>query len=342
MRITREILLKIARETAAQRVKVSRRLVCIYLVGSCLTETQPLLGGTTDIDLVMIHDTEPNQEREVVRLSDEVHLDISHYSQDLFHQPRHLRIDPWLGPFIYNKPLVLHDSNHWFDYNQAATGAQFQQADNVLARSRALADLARRGWMDLSFGSAPDHRRKVYGFLKALENAGNAIASLTGVPLTERRFLVQFPQRALAIGRQDLSAGLVSLLASEVEVSDETWESWLAGWDQALQSVAQVEGCPPRLHPTRRGYYLRAAAALWEEHPTAAFWLLMRTWTLAVYHLPADSPSILPWQEACRTAGLDKAHFGARLEALDAYLDSVEEALDRWGQINGVVSTPDI
>ena len=37
MRITRDILLKIARDTAAQRVKVSRRLVCIYLTGSCLT-----------------------------------------------------------------------------------------------------------------------------------------------------------------------------------------------------------------------------------------------------------------------------------------------------------------
>jgi hypothetical protein len=341
MRITREILLKIARDTAAQRVKISRRLVCIYLTGSCLTE-EPLLGGTTDIDLVMIHDSDPLEDREIVRLSDEVHLDISHYSQELFHQPRHLRSHPWLGPILYNKPLVLWDSGHWFDYTQAATGAQFLSPDNILSRARSLAEDARQNWMTLSFNPVLDHRRRVYGFLKALESAGNAIASLSGVPLAERRFMIQFPQCAQALGRPDLSAGLVALLSGEVEVGDETWAGWLGSWDQALQSAAQIEKCPPRLNPARRTYYARAATALWEEHPTAAFWLLMRTWTLAVYHLPPDSPSILPWQEACRTAGLDKAHFSARLEALDHYLDSVEETLDLWGQKNGVVGTPDI
>ena len=69
--------------------------------------------------------------------------------------PRHLRSDPWLGPFIYNKPMVLHDSSHWFDYNQAATGAQFLQPDNVLARSRILADKARQAWMEMSFSNPP-------------------------------------------------------------------------------------------------------------------------------------------------------------------------------------------
>lgn len=341
MRITRETLLRIARDTAAQRAKVSRRLVCIYLVGSCLGD-DPLLGGSTDIDLVIIHDSEPLEAREMVRLTDEVHLDISHYAEEVFHQPRHLRTDPWLGPFIYNKPLVLHDSGHWFDYTQAATGAQFLEPNNVLARSRSLASSARQTWMDLSFNKTGDHRRRLYGFLKALENAGNAVASLTGTPLAERRFLIEFPRRAAALGRADLSAGLVSLLAGEVEVSDETWGSWLAAWSSAFQEAGLVEGAPPRLNPCRAAYYGRAAAALWESNPTAAFWLLMRTWTLAAYRLPPDSPSILPWQEACKATGLDKAHFNARLEALDSYLDSVEELLDRWAELNGVGNSEEL
>ncbi|MBI4926757.1 MAG: hypothetical protein HY835_03250 [Anaerolineae bacterium] len=334
MRITRETLLKIARDTAAERVRVSRRLVCIYLVGSCLTD-EPLLGGTTDIDLVMVHDSEPLQQREIVRLSDEVHLDISHYSQEMFRQPRHLRVHPWLGPVLYSKPLVLHDSNHWFDYAQAATGAQFLMPDNVLARSRSLAGLARQSWMQLSFNPEPDHRRRVYAFLKAVENAGNAIASLGGLPLTERRFLVQLPQRAAGLGRPDLSSNLAALLAGEAEVSDETWAGWLAQGDQAFQAASQLPDVPIRLNPARRAYALRAASSLWEKHPSAAFWLLFRTWTLAASHLPSDSPAVLPWQEACQVAGLDKAHFSLRLEALDAYLDSVEEALDVWGQQHG-------
>ena len=90
MRLTREALLKIARDTAAQKVRISRRILCIYLTGSLLTP-DPFLGGTTDIDLIFIHDSEPIQPREIVRLTDEIHLDIGHYDQAVFHQPRHLR-----------------------------------------------------------------------------------------------------------------------------------------------------------------------------------------------------------------------------------------------------------
>jgi hypothetical protein len=336
MRITRDNLIKLAHDAAKQRIKVSRRIVCIYLTGSCLTE-DPLLGGTTDIDLVIVQDGEPVQPREVVRLTDEIHLDISHYAQEHFSQPRHLRTDPWLGPFIYSKPMLLHDTAHWFDYTQASTGAKFLQPDNVMIRARSLAQQARQAWMELTFSPPPDHRRKLYGFLKAVENAGNAVASLTGAPLAERRFLLQINQRAQALGRADLSAGLVELLAGEAEVSDDVWNGWLKNWEKALDALAQQENCPVRLQPTRKTYYERAASALWAENPAAAFWLLMRTWTLAVYHLPTDSPAILPWQEACQACGLDRGHFGERLEGLDHYLDAVEETLDQWGQKNGVV-----
>ena len=67
MRITRETLLKIARDTAAQRARASRDILCIYLTGS-LTTDQPLLGGVTDIDLIIVHGSEPPVEREVLRL----------------------------------------------------------------------------------------------------------------------------------------------------------------------------------------------------------------------------------------------------------------------------------
>jgi hypothetical protein len=341
MRITRETLLKLAQTTAAQRVKVSRRLVCIYLTGSVLEE-EPLLGGTTDIDLVCIHDSEPLQSREIVRLSDEVSLDISHYAQADFHQPRHLRVHPWLGYFIYNKPLLLHDTSHWFEFTQASTGAQFFQADFVLARAKTLAESARQLWMDLSFNDPGSHPRRVYGFMKALEQSGNALASLTGSPLTERHFAVRFPQRMQSMQRADLSKTWLDLLTGSAAVSDETWKGWLSGWENDLHAVAAQENCPARLHPARRGYYERAAAALWNEHPTAAFWLLMRTWTLAASHLPQESPPPGTWLEACLACGLDEANFHVRLESLDLYLDSVEETLDRFAEKNGVLTTPEI
>ena len=342
MRITRDTLLKIARDTAADRIRVSRRVVCIYLTGSCLSE-DPLLGGTADIDLVIIEDGQPLQAREVIRLNDEISLDINHYAQEDFLHPRSLRVDPWLGPILYNKPLVLHDSNHWFDYIQASTGSQFLQPDNILARARNQASAARQKWISLGLGGSPDPSsdpaRRIYAFYQALEYAGNAIASLSGVPLSERRFLLQLPQKAAATGKPEqpaLATSLLALASVTSAVHDADWQSWTAVWDAALIAVGKTESCPPRLLPARRAYYTRAAAALWSDHPAAAFWILMRTFSLAAAHLPAGSESRAALETVSSAVGLDEAHFDARLDDLDQLLDQVEEMLDGWAHRNGV------
>jgi len=337
MRLTRETLIKIARDTANERARISRRIICIYLTGSVLSDA-PLLGGTTDIDLIVIHDSDPIQPREIVRLSDEIHLDIGHFSQSMFHQPRHLRADPWFGPFIYSKPMVLYETHHWFDFIQAATGAQFFQPDYVIQRASALSQRARQIWMELGLNAEEPHPLRVYHYLETLENAGNALVCLTdeGKPLAERRFMLQMPHRLQAFGQPDLISELVGLLVRDPAGLEENWPLWLASWKEAYQTVSRQENIPPRLHACRQLYYERAAAALWEESPSAAMWLLLRTWTLAVSHLPGNSPASTGWQSACQFLGLDAASFASRLQFLDQYLDRVEETLDAWGNINGV------
>ena len=337
MRLTRETLIKIARDTANQRARVSRRIICIYLTGSVLSDT-PLLGGTTDIDLIVIHDSEPVEPREVVRMSDEIHLDIGHYPQTIFHQPRHLRADPWFGPFIYKKPMVLYETHHWFDFIQAATGAQFFQPDYVLQRASTLAQKARQSWMDLELNQSQAHAQRVYRYLECVENAGNALVCLTGEgePLAERRFMLQMPHRLQEYNQPALISELVSLLVPDLEGLDEFWPHWLEAWEEAYQAASSQETIPAQLHACRHLYYERAIHALWEESPTAALWLLLRTWTLAASHLPADSPALPKWLSACQFLGLGSAGFSGRLHALDHYLDQVEETLDIWGNANGV------
>jgi len=335
MRITRETLLKIARDTAAERVRISRRLVCIYLTGSLLSE-EPLLGGTADIDLIFIHDAEPALAREVVRLTDEVHLDIAHLSQDHFQQPRRLRLDAWLGSYICSHPLVLHDSGHWFDKIQAIISAQFDQPDNTLNRARALAEDARQRWMALhegAEGQSPTAAAATY--IKALEQAGNAIAVLNGAPLTERRFFLLFPQRAQMLGRPELSAGLVAQLLSAAP-QPSAWPAWLPAWKAALHAAGLQPGCPASLHPARLGYFERAVQALLDNTPPAALWLVLRTWTRAAALLPDGSPEQADWLAAAEALGLRGDGLQDRLQALDSYLDSVEETLDAWGQKYGV------
>ena len=72
------------------------------------------------------------------------------------------------------------------------------------------------------------------------------------------------------------------------------------------------------------------------EHPHAALWPLLRTWTLAVSILPDDHLAYTAWREACLQLGLADQGLIERIAALDVYLDTVDETLDTWAQENGV------
>jgi hypothetical protein len=333
MRITPEILHKIAQDTVASRSRSDHSLLAAYLQGSLLG-TSPLLGNSTDIDLFFVHTDEVTVEREFVRLTDEVHLDISHHSHRLYRQPRQLRVHPWLGPAVYGCK-ILYDPQHFMDFTQASVRGQYQRPENVLARARQQVEHARQIWMDLSTDVSPPDPAGASQYLRALEHAANTVACLSGSPLTERRFLVEFPLRAKAVRRPGLEAGLLGLLGGpQADVSN--LRRWVEDWRAAYLALPS-EGIPPRLNPCRRLYYERGIAVLLEgDHPRQAIWPLWRTWTHALAALSKDTPHLVPWQTAGEHLGLLGSAFAERVAALDAYLDQVEELLETWARENGV------
>ena len=332
MRITPETLHKIAQDTIASRVRSDRSVLAAYLQGSLLTDS-PLLGNTADIDLFLVHTGDVEVERELVRLTDEVHLDIAHHTHALYRQPRTLRLHPWLGPAVYGCK-ILYDPQHFMDFTQASVRAQFHRADNVIARCNQQAEHARQIWLELSSG-APDAGQSIANtYLRALNHAVNAIACLSGPPLTERRYLVDFPARAETIHHPGLAAGLLGLLGGPA-VDASTLRGWLAEWHNAYLALPTASA-PLSLHPCRLLYYQRGIAALLEsEHPLHCLWPLWNTWTRIITALPADSPHRAAWQTAGETLGLLGEAFSSRVAALDAYLDQIEEILEAWARDNG-------
>jgi len=334
MRITKEILLKNARQYVSTQVRQNRRLVCIYLTGSLLTD-EPLLGRTTDIDLIFIHDDLPPIDREVIPLSDEVHFDIAHFSQDLFREPRLQRIDPWIAPFLHWNPMCLHDTQHWFEFTQAGVTAQFDRPDYVLERARTFADSARQLWFRLKTGGKQSHTTRLLIYFKALEKAANSVASLSSIPMTERRFLLFFPRNAEAIGRPGLFAGLIDLFMPG-NIDEDTWQNWLVEWGKAMTEVGELEDCPVKIKPCRKQYYHNGAQALHSDYAAAALWPILRTWSTAMSLLSEDNPLHAGYQAALSTLSLNAEEMPGRINALDAYLDVVEEALDIWAKKNGL------
>ena len=336
MRITRDTLLKIVRDTVAQRTRSDRGILAIFMHGSLL-EDEYLLGNATDIDLFIIHMDAVAVQREVVHLTDDIHIDISHYLNRDFRNTRQLRVHPWIGPTLKDA-RILFDPQHFLDFTQASVRGQFDEPDHVMERSRKQVASARQIWQSLHDRRSDPAPKDILSYLKALENAANSIAGINGSPLTERRFLVRLPQRFEVVGRPGLYPGLLGLLGAP-NIDSDTLKSWVPAWQSAYRAMGPTtasEQIPARIHPLRETYYSHAFDALIDSsQPLTALWPLLRSWTLVITTLAHAGEHQSTWQTCLERLNLAGASFSERVAGLDAYLDMVEETLDQWAVANG-------
>jgi len=333
-------MIQIAREAALQRADSNQDIVAAYLTGSVL-DKDPFLGDTADIDLVLVHAQEPKARREIVSLSPEIHLDIKHNPRREYSHPRQLRVHPWLGPEMYD-PLLLYESENFFQFVQAGLRDKFHEPVNTLQRARRNADHARQICNDLQTPSESG-AALVLKYLKAVNHAANAVAILNGKPLAERRLLLQFPARAEAAGRPGLAAGLLGLLGNP-KVDIFALAGFLPEWEKDFQEAASRPEALPRalsravegrIHPARLAYYKEALKALLSgENPQALLWPFIHTWSLAASVLPPERQTA--WKSACQQLGLVGEAFKEHVQGLGQYLDGIEELLEGRASVNGV------
>ena len=325
MRITRDLLLRLAKENTEERAYNTESIIAAYLTGSLLNE-EPLLGGTTDIDLVFVHKVPPALPREIKALSPDIHLDIRHRYQKEYDPPRALRSDPWLGYELY-APQLLYETKHFFEFHQASLRAGFDEPKNLLKRSFTLLNAARKNWLDLRPSASDTSPDTILHYLEALHLAANSIAELTGPPLSERRFLLDFSARAEAIERPEFARGFLGLLGGS-ELGVGPLAEWLPAWESYFVSAAEATGADIRIHNARQAYYKSAIVEmLGGENPLTALYPLLLTWTLSTQSLPENQ--IGDWENALLLLKIGGEHFEFRLAGLDQYLDNIEEMLEK-------------
>jgi len=331
MRITRETLIRIAKETAQKRALSDPGLVAAYLTGSLRSEN-PFLGHSTDIDIVLVHAGITKIRREILPLTPEIHLDIIHNVRSEYEKPKELRTHPWLGPELYD-PLPLYVTQHFFEFVQAGVRAGYDEPANVLARARQNAEHARQIWSGLQLSQEVGPAR-LLSYLKGVNHAANAIALLTGGPLSERRFQLQFQERAVAAGAPGLALGLLGLLGG-AQVDAATLSKFLAEWEKTFVDAASRNQIHASIAAPRLAYYkLAFEAMLSGESPQSVLWPLIHTWTLSAVALPPTHQ--LKWKAACETLGLAGERFNGRLEELDHFLDTVEEMHENMAASQGL------
>jgi predicted nucleotidyltransferase len=329
VRITREKLIDLARRETVQRASRGG-VISGYLIGS-VAHGEPLLGGTADIDLVLIHDEKPPAQREVVPLSPEIHLDITHHSRDLYMNPRELRIHPWLGPSMC-EPIFLHDPEHFFEWAQAGARGQFFRPDYTYARAHAFLRRARQLKAVLGVSN-----RWLKSYTRALLEAANAVACLSGFPQAGRRLTLSLEKTLEDLGQSTVYAGFMRLLGVE---TFNGWDlpKWLTAWARAYDDAVQNSD-NPELTPMRRDYYLTGFQALADAgRPEAVVWTLLRTWEWAMHALDiaggADhhQPS---WDAVREHLGLQPISESSRVGELERFLDHIEELLEDWAERSG-------
>jgi hypothetical protein len=346
MRVSRESLIRLAKENALERAFNNRDVVAAYLTGSLLSDADPMLGGTTDIDLVLVHGTQPGARREIVKLSPDFHLDIRHRAKSDFKSPRELRTDPLLGYEMYD-PMLLYEREKFVEFVQAGlrAGFEFHAPSLTLGRCRKLLAEARKGWIDLmDISEEKAGSLQVKQFLRALGQAGNTIAEITGGPLAERRFLHDFPGRAEAAGYPTFIATQFNLAGAN-KVDANTLSGWLPDWKAAFLAAAENPKVDQSVHADRLNYYSKGIEALLtSEIPLSGLWPLINTWTLAVNAL--DNPSTGlgqahagPWRRAVEQLGLLGTGFEKRVSQFDLYLDEIEAQLDGIAVANGLATS---
>jgi hypothetical protein len=335
MRITHGLLLKNAKQWVMERQAADRSLVCAYLSGSLADSDDAedaLIGGAGDVDVVCVHNSLNPPDRELVRLTDRIHLDIWPVSQSAYEDPKQLRMNPWIGHDLFRKPPVLFDKNHWFDFVLAGAFSNYHQPENVVLRAMYFLNNARERLQSMAFGEvAPAAWLSTY--LQTLSDGANLLAVLSDGPLGTRRLLLAFPSRAADLAIPQWTGRLIEAFSRGVPEGD-TLAQWIQQWDELFALRTETTSMPPDLDPLKIPYYRHAMESFAPSAPMSALWILLFTFgqRLAINTEPAPPPV----REMLQAVGLGEETRQEREESLEALIDDAEEVLEDWAKNRGL------
>lgn len=325
MHFSPEILREQAQRLTNQIVDQNPDILAVYLRGS-LVHGSPLIGGAGDVDLVLIRQVPPEVPREIIPLTPEIHFDLEHHDQSLYHDHRSLRTDPWLGPTLHESQ-PLYDPKHFFDYTQSGARSLFHTQETIQDRALPWLKQARQFWLDRQLSAPLGTLEEIQPYLTAVQQAVNSLALLSGPPLTIRRLGLTFPETAQQIN-PDLLPRFQEALGGHL-ISFDQLDRWLSSWIQALEAAGEHrEGV---LLSQQKRYFLDAVQVmLGSERPLSALWPLLNSWTAAVKVLPGDHQLRQEWREACGALGLAGNDFRERLETFDQLLEVCESSHENY------------
>ncbi len=345
MLITKDLLIQLTKDYLNRLLRQNKEIVAAYLTGSMLQD-EPLLGGSTDIDLVIVHKEEPAVGREIRRVKSNISFDIVHHHQSRYTFHRRMRQDAWLGSALRNHDAIMYDTDHWLEYIQAGVDSQYDSPENTLARALKFSDDARAYWFELDDDDEAPFSEWLNVFFKAVGSASNAIAALSGPGLTQRRFMLEFPARAEAVNQLPLVGDLARLIGNE-QMSPENYQKWRPVWAFYMDRCGESPDCPPNLHKARKAYFLESCDALVDsDRIHGVLWPMLETWRQIDLCLGdnlfeedcEDTPTTATqrWHQFAGEMGFSSENKEDKAHQLGSYIEKVNDVLEDWKREYGL------
>ncbi len=345
MFISQDLLIDIAKDYLRRLLLQKNDIVAVYLTGSVLGD-QAFIGGSTDIDMVIVHKEDPAVAREIRRIKSNLSFDIVHHHQSLYTFHRRMRQDAWLGYAVRNHDAIIHDTDHWLEYIQAGVDSQFEIPENTYARASKFLDNARRYWFDLDDDDETPFCDWLNLFFKTVGDASNVIAALSGPGLTQRRFMLDFPARAEAVNQLPLVGDLAHLIGNDF-ISDAFYQKWRPVWELRLEECSQSAQCPPNLHKARKSYFLDCCDALVESGSYhAILWPMLETWRQIELSLRDENSEISiesshsnateDWLTFAAEIGFSPDQKEAKTRELGHFIEKVNQTLELYQRDYGL------
>lgn len=333
MKLTNELLNKVALDFVKEKAENDYSIKSIALFGSLLKE-DAIIQNSADIDLFVL-ESYGAYRREIVELTEDIHLDIEYAPLEDFQQTVGLRKMPYKGYLIYGcKPL--YDPEHVLDFVQAGVRGNFFAPENVFARVNTLLGGVRDQWLKYQMTKHVREEEFAKFFIGLIHDTLQSIVLFEEQPLGTRRMLVDFPTFAKKAGDASLFADVLKLLGV-AGMSVEDLRAWIEDWSFDFDSIQDLPKVEANIAAAKKNYYLRAIEEqLDSDVPFAAAWPLLVTWVDVYTYGEMRARKDFKWEATAKKLGFVEDNFANKMKEFDVFLDKVEEIFSNWKNENGL------
>lgn len=322
MKYTKEYLLEAAQNFVNKKIARDPAISAVLLIGS-LRKIDHFIDRPMDVDLLVLRDEKGDVDNELVRISDEHHLDV-HYDDALaYDDPKMLRSDSVRGWALWDAS-VLYQREHFFEFTQSTVRSQFDEPRNVIDRMRYYIKPARELWLE---NSATPENVDMETYLSAIFAAGNALACIDREPLSIRSFLTDLFDVTKNLEIEDINSRFMNCLSSDLSI--DLIQSNFALWEELF-----MEGCKypadDVITPLRLAYFRSSIdSELAGTQPIRALWPFLFTISKMPIRFSEFTELIQKHADVKTAFGFSPNGMGDKFKYLDLLLEDIEGIIEQ-------------